>query len=98
MTARKRVSKKLKKSWRKNCDTTDVDQFLDNKRLEERLGKAFSERPNEALFTIDVKPDTDHKPSVMLSSAERKKKALKPAKCFKSLEITTGACDPIVKR
>lgn len=60
--------------------------------------KAFSERPNEALFTIDVKPDTDHKPSVMLSSAERKKKALKPAKCFKSLEITTGACDPIVKR
>lgn len=38
MTARKRVSKKLKKSWRKNCDTTDVDQYLDNKRLEERLG------------------------------------------------------------
>lgn len=98
MTARKRVSKKLKKSWRKNCDTTDVDQFLDNKRLEERLGKAFSERPDAALFTIDVKPDTGHEPSVMLSRSERKKKALEPAKCFKSLEITTGAPDPIVKR
>uniref|UniRef100_A0A8D8Q6Y6 Ribosome biogenesis protein NOP53 n=1 Tax=Cacopsylla melanoneura TaxID=428564 RepID=A0A8D8Q6Y6_9HEMI len=98
MTARKRVSKKLKKSWRKNCDTTDVDQYLDNKRLEERLGKAFSERSNEALFTIDVRPDSGHEPSVMLSSAQRKKKALQPAKCFQSLEITTGADDPIVKR
>lgn len=98
MTARKRVSKKLKKSWRKNCDTTDVDQYLDNKRLEERLGKAFSERPDDALFTIDVKPDSGHEQSVFLSPSERKKKALEPAKCFQSLETTTGASDPIVKR
>jgi Nop53 (60S ribosomal biogenesis). len=35
---KKRVSKKNKKSWRKHTDTKDVDAFLDEKRLEERLG------------------------------------------------------------
>lgn len=35
---KKRVSKKNKKSWRKHTDTKDVDSFLDDKRLEERLG------------------------------------------------------------
>jgi nucleolar protein 53 len=35
---KKRVSKKNKKSWRKHTDTRDVDSFLDDKRLEERLG------------------------------------------------------------
>lgn len=35
---KKRVSKKNKKSWRKHTDTKDVDSFLDEKRLEERLG------------------------------------------------------------
>jgi hypothetical protein len=35
---KKRVSKKSKKSWRKHTDTEDVDSFLDEKRLEERLG------------------------------------------------------------
>jgi nucleolar protein 53 len=35
---KKRVSKKNKKSWRKYTDTKDVDSFLDDRRLEERLG------------------------------------------------------------
>jgi len=35
---KKRVSKKNKKSWRKHTDTKDVDSFLDEIRLEERLG------------------------------------------------------------
>ena len=35
---KKRVSKKNKKAWRKHTDTKDVDSFLDDKRLEERLG------------------------------------------------------------
>jgi len=35
---KKRVSKKNKKSWRKHTDTKDVDSFLEDKRLEERLG------------------------------------------------------------
>lgn len=35
---KKRVSKKSKASWRKHVDIKDVDEFLDDKRLQERLG------------------------------------------------------------
>jgi nucleolar protein 53 len=35
---KKRVSKKNKKSWRKHTDIKDVESFLDEQRLEERLG------------------------------------------------------------
>lgn len=35
---KKRVSKKNKSSWRKYIDTKDVDDFLEDQRLEERLG------------------------------------------------------------
>lgn len=35
---KKNLSKKNKKDWRKNCDIRDVEEFLDDQRLEERLG------------------------------------------------------------
>lgn len=35
---KKRVSKKSKLSWRKHVNITDVEDFLEDKRLEERLG------------------------------------------------------------
>lgn len=35
---KKRVSKKAPKSWRKHIDISDVDNFLEEKRVEERLG------------------------------------------------------------
>lgn len=35
---KKRVSKKNKIAWRKHTDIKDVDKFLEDKRLEERLG------------------------------------------------------------
>lgn len=35
---KKHVSKKNKKAWRKHCDITDVEAFLEDQRLEERLG------------------------------------------------------------
>lgn len=35
---RKRVSKKNKKAWGKYCDIRDVEEFLEDQRLEERLG------------------------------------------------------------
>lgn len=37
-TKKKRVSKKHKSSWRKHVNITDVEEFLEDKRLEERLG------------------------------------------------------------
>jgi len=35
---RKRVSKKTKKTWRKHSDIKDVENFLDDVRLQERTG------------------------------------------------------------
>lgn len=35
---RRGISKKNKKSWRKHTDIKDVENFLDDRRLEERLG------------------------------------------------------------
>lgn len=35
---RKRVSKKSKLSWRKHVNIADVEEFLEDQRLEERLG------------------------------------------------------------
>lgn len=37
-TRKKKVSKRHKSSWRKHVNITDVDEFLEDKRLEERLG------------------------------------------------------------
>ena len=35
---RKRISKKNKKAWRKHTKVQDVEDFLEEQRLEERLG------------------------------------------------------------
>ena len=35
---KKNASKKGKKSWRKNVDLDDVEDFLEDQRLEQRLG------------------------------------------------------------
>lgn len=35
---KKRVSKKNKKAWGKYSDIRDVEEFLEDQRLEERLG------------------------------------------------------------
>ena len=34
----KKVSKNKKKSWRKYTDIKEIEEFLDNKRFEERVG------------------------------------------------------------
>ncbi|CAH0559562.1 unnamed protein product [Brassicogethes aeneus] len=89
---KKRVSKKLKVSWRKHVNIDDVEEFLEDKRLEERLGPIESKSDNE-LFKLDTQIET------RLSAKERKKlKALKPLKCYHALEPHTKVPDPIAKR
>lgn len=38
MKTKKKTGRRLKRDWRRNIDVTDVDTYLDNKRLEERIG------------------------------------------------------------
>ncbi|EZA54036.1 hypothetical protein X777_05885 [Ooceraea biroi] len=96
-TKKHKVSKKTKKSWRKHVDINDVDAFLDNKRLEERLGAPFSERPDSELFTID-KNASATKPVKSAKREARLALKSKEPRCFASLKPHTKVPDPISKR
>lgn len=89
----KGLSKKGKRGWRKNVDITQVEEYLDDKRLEERLGGSFADRPDDQLFTID-KDITEAQPEVNENNKWRKKRVEKPLKCFQHLEIQGGVGDP----
>ncbi|XP_072933609.1 ribosome biogenesis protein NOP53 [Epargyreus clarus] len=98
---KKHVSKKNKKAWRKHCDITDVEAFLEDQRLEERLGK-FDSKPDEELFVIDTAGDEkpEEKPDIKPMSAKLRKRALLPQipKCYEILLPTSKVQDPNAKR
>ena len=39
---KRKVSKNKKKSWRKHCDITEIEEFLEDERLQERTGYMLS--------------------------------------------------------
>lgn len=49
-TKKKRFSKKSKESWRKRIDISDVNNFLDDQRQQERIGYVETIHQNFALF------------------------------------------------
>lgn len=52
---RKRVNKNKKKNWNKHSDIQDVEEFLDDVRLQERAtGGLISEKPDDSLFFVDI--------------------------------------------
>nr|ACO15693.1 CG1785 [Caligus clemensi] len=83
---KKSVSKKNKKSWRLNSDVGDVEDFLEDRRLEERLGGSFDAREDVDLFIVDHAVPKDE------PSNEEKSK---PLKCFSSLENHSAIPDPV---
>ena len=58
---RKKVSgsKKSKKGWRKRTDIQDIEDHIEEKRLEERSGGLVAEKSNESLFFVDTKVDAN---------------------------------------
>merc|ERR1719347_1235296 len=84
---RKGASKKNKKSWRKNTDIDDVDEFLEDQRLEQRLGGNFDQREDEELFVVDKGVKDGQAPVKPISrrAARKKAAAAKPLRCFSSL-------------
>ncbi|KAF2879210.1 hypothetical protein ILUMI_26965 [Ignelater luminosus] len=93
---KKRVSKKTKVSWRKHVNIEDVENFLEEQRLEERLGKPISEKTDEELFTVDSTPNNE----IKLTSKQRRRLLLKQSlpKCFSMLQPHSEVPDPIIKR
>ncbi|XP_034835850.1 ribosome biogenesis protein NOP53 [Maniola hyperantus] len=98
---KKRVSKRTKTAWRKHCDITDVEAYLEDQRLEERLGK-FDTKPDEELFVLDTKGEDvkDVKPDVKPLSAkqQRRAKLAETPKCFEILLSSSKVPDPNAKR
>ncbi|XP_037868007.1 ribosome biogenesis protein NOP53 isoform X1 [Bombyx mori] len=98
---KKHVSKKNKKAWRKHCDIKDVENFLEDQRLEERLGK-FETKPDSEIFIIDTggdgikTEDEDIKP-ISLKKLRRSKLGEFP-KCFEILLPDSKVQDPNTKR
>ncbi|KAH8414743.1 hypothetical protein KR215_001619 [Drosophila sulfurigaster] len=92
---KKRISKKNKSAWRKT-DIQDVEQFLEDQRLEERVG-TFKDKADDELFVVEGSPA---KPALSLLSIKQKRKmnALKPMRSLQALENTSKVQDPIVKR
>lgn len=54
---RKRVNKNKKRNWNKHSDITDVEEFLEDIRHQERTtGGLLAEKPDDSLFFVDIRP------------------------------------------
>ncbi|XP_017351811.1 ribosome biogenesis protein NOP53 [Ictalurus punctatus] len=72
---RKRVNKNKKKNWNKHSDIQDVEEFLEDVRLQQRAtGGLIADKPDESLFFVD----TGAKKSVPKPEAVKKDKRSKP--------------------
>ncbi|XP_074659285.1 ribosome biogenesis protein NOP53-like [Tubulanus polymorphus] len=78
---KQRVNKNKKKSWRKHIDINDVEDYLDDKRLQERTGGLVAEKPDEALFFVDSKKAVEK-----VLPVKRKRKEIGKLRCWKNLE------------
>ncbi|KAH8387248.1 hypothetical protein KR093_005873 [Drosophila rubida] len=92
---KKRISKKNKSAWRKT-DIQDVEQFLEDQRLEERVG-SFKDKKDEELFVVESSP-TKTAPALLSNKQKRKMNALKPMRTYQALVNTSKVQDPIAKR
>uniref|UniRef100_A0A2M4CIM6 Ribosome biogenesis protein NOP53 n=1 Tax=Anopheles darlingi TaxID=43151 RepID=A0A2M4CIM6_ANODA len=90
---KKHVSRKLKSSWRKHIDTSEIDSFLEQQRQDERIGQT-ADQPDNELFSEERKPG---KPKTTLRELRRKQFAETP-KSLLPLKNTSQVRDPIVKR
>lgn len=89
---KRKVSKKTKRAWRKHVDTKDIDKFLEDSRLEERLGGSFATRKDSELFVISTEPE------VLPKKTRREILKSKEPRCFNILKPHTAVQDPITKR
>ncbi|XP_053373636.1 ribosome biogenesis protein NOP53-like [Mercenaria mercenaria] len=81
-TRRKHLSKNKKKSWRK-VDTNDVEEFLEDERLQERTGGKVSEKTDASLFFVDKKVT-----KAKAGLKDRQKRKRKAQEELKDVEVT----------
>jgi nucleolar protein 53 len=94
---KKHVSRRSKAAWRKHIDIKDVDDFLEEKRLEERIG-TVTEKSDKDLFVVDTKAKSKKKVTALTPKQAKRQSARKPPKSFEPLINKSNVQDPIVKR
>ncbi|XP_073497717.1 ribosome biogenesis protein NOP53 [Phyllobates terribilis] len=88
---RKRVNRNKKKSWKKHSDVRDVEEFLDDVRLQERtVGGLLSEKANENLFFVD----TGKKKKGSKTDLKRLKRRTKPLRIDLNLQPDSKVLPP----
>jgi len=87
---KKKVVKHLKKSWKKHSDIQDVEDYLEDKRLQERTGGLVAEKKDDQLFFLDSAPVEGKTTTTTLStstnSGGKKRKIHEPARCYANLQ------------
>ncbi|XP_030633173.1 ribosome biogenesis protein NOP53 [Chanos chanos] len=74
---RKRVNKNKKKNWNRHSDIQDVEEFLDDVRLQERaVGGLIADKPDESLFFVDIGEEENK--DVQPDEEEKKGKPSRP--------------------
>uniref|UniRef100_A0A182QJX8 Ribosome biogenesis protein NOP53 n=1 Tax=Anopheles farauti TaxID=69004 RepID=A0A182QJX8_9DIPT len=93
--SKKHVSRKLKSSWRKHIDITDVEQFLEDQRQDERAGdRSIPAKADVELYSVEKQPT---RPKATLREIRRHKFEALPRSLL-PLVNTSNVPDPIVQR
>merc|ERR1712227_57091 len=83
MTAiKQRVNKSKKRNWRKHVDIQDVEDHLEDQRLQERTGGLVAEKTDDQLFFID---NTTSEKKDVLTSGKRSRRDVHNLKCHSGL-------------
>lgn len=89
---KRKVVKHLKKNWKKHSDIQDVEDYLEDKRLQERTGGIVAEKKDDQLFFLDsatVDGNAASKTGVEVRQPKqfgKKRKIDEPARCFANLQ------------
>ncbi|RUS17428.1 ribosome biogenesis protein Nop53/GLTSCR2 [Endogone sp. FLAS-F59071] len=87
-------SRKGKKAWRKNVDITDLEEDIEEKKAEERLGGKLSERSNESLFMIDTQGDAKVKRALAKNKPLRMDEILAERTAIPAVASRPGSLKP----
>ncbi|KAK3591541.1 hypothetical protein CHS0354_041586 [Potamilus streckersoni] len=89
---RLRLSKNKKKSWRK-VDISEVEEFLEDQRLQERTGGLVADKPDDQLFFVEKKV-TDVPIAITRKTTRKAKAQIKLNGYESSLQIEQGKIKP----
>ena len=83
---KRKVVKHLKKNWKKHSDIQDVEDFLEEKRHEERTGGIVSEKKDDQLFFLDSEKAAAPAPGAPATDTGKRRKIDEPARCYANLQ------------